>query len=381
MKIKDITVHLVSASWRNFIIVKVTADDGVVGYGEATLADFAKTIEAAVLDYRPYLIGREVDVPAITNFLYTNFYWRGGQMLMSAMSAIEQALWDILGRSSSQPVYRMLGGKAVERIRTYANGFLAGSPSPEECATAARKVVKGLGFGAIKFDPFGAAGPRITKEDLNVSLKRIGAVREAVGDDVDIIIEAHGRFDTDTAIWIADELKAYSPFWFEEPVREENMAAMATVRSRSRVTIASGERLVTKYLFNDFLAARAADIIQPDVCHMGGIKAMCDVASMAEASFVSVAPHNPNGPIATAATLNAMMTMPNGLIMEYWIDAETVRRDLVEDYFDMRAGYVYPSGKPGLGIDVREEAFAKYPYERLHMDIFDKDYSWGKTGL
>jgi galactonate dehydratase len=156
---------------------------------------------------------------------------------------------------------------------------------------------------------------------------------------------------------------------------------MAEVRSRSPVTIASGERLVTKYLFNEFLAARAADVIQPDVCHMGGIRALCDVASMAETSFVSVAPHNPNGPVATAATLNAMMTMTNGLIMEYWIDAEAVRRDLVVDYFDLREGYLYPSNKPGLGIEVREEAFAKYPYKKVHLDIFDKNYSWGKAAV
>ena len=378
MKISDVTVHLVGTSWRNFIIVKVTADNGVVGYGEATLADFARTIEAAVLDYRPHLLGREVDVQAITKFLYNNFYWHGGPILMSATSAIEQALWDILGKSSGQPIYRMLGGKTVERVRTYANGFLGGSGSPEEWASAALKIV-GLGFTAMKFDPFGAAGPRITRSDLNLSLKRIEAIRNAVGEGVDVIIEAHGRFDTDTAIRIANELKTYSPLWFEEPIREENIRAMAEVRSRSPVTIASGERLVTKYLFNEFLAARAADVIQPDVCHMGGIRALCDVASMAETSFVSVAPHNPNGPVATAATLNAMMTMTNGLIMEYWIDAEAVRRDLVADYFDLREGYLYPSNKPGLGIDVREEAFAKYPYKKVHLDIFDKDYSWGKA--
>jgi galactonate dehydratase len=142
VKIADLSVHLLNASWRNFIIVKLTADDGTVGYGEATLGDFEKTIEAAVLDYRPHLLGREIDVPAITTFLYRHFFWRGGPMLMSATSAIEQALWDVLGKSSGQPVYRMLGGKAVDRVRTYVNGFISGDASPEEYGSAASAMAR-----------------------------------------------------------------------------------------------------------------------------------------------------------------------------------------------------------------------------------------------
>ena len=168
MKIKDISVHLVNAVWRNFIIVKVTSDDGIIGYGEGTLADFERTIEAAVYDYKPFLIGKEINIPEITQFLFRHFYWRGGPMLMSAISAIEQALWDILGKSANRPVYAMLGGKANNRVRAYANGFISGSATPQEFGSAAAKVVK-EGFNAIKFDPFGAAGPRITKEEMKTA--------------------------------------------------------------------------------------------------------------------------------------------------------------------------------------------------------------------
>jgi galactonate dehydratase len=375
VKIKDISVHLVKALWRNFIIVKLTADDGTVGYGEATLADFEKTVEAAILDYRPHLIGREMDIPAVLKFLEHNFFWHGGGMLMAARSAIEQSMWDALGKSAGLPVYRMLGGKSVDRVRTYVNGFISGSASPEEYGVAASRVAK-LGFTAMKFDPFGSSGPGITIEEMRLAMKRVEAIRNAVGENIDILIEAHGRFDPDSAIRVAKELEVYSPFWFEEPIREDNIKAMAEVRSRSPVTIAAGERLVTKYSFNDFLAARAAAIVQPDVCHIGGIRAICEIATMAEANYVSVAPHNANGPIATAASLNAIVTMQNGLILEYWIEADSVRRDLMKGQFDLRDGYLYPSEKPGLGIEVNEEAFAKYPYTKLHYDVYDKEMKY-----
>lgn len=376
MKIKDISVHLVNAVWRNFIVVKVTSDDGIIGYGEGTLADFERTIEAAVNDYKPLLIGREIEIPEITQFLFRHFYWRGGPMLMSAISAIEQALWDILGKSCRRPVYTLLGGKASSRVRAYANGFISGSATPEEFGSAAERVVKEEGFNAIKFDPFGAAGPRITRDELKMAISRIEAIRNAIGECPDILIEAHGRFDSTTAISIASELKRFSPLWFEEPVPEDDIKAMAEVKSKSPVTIATGERIVTKYRFQELLAVRAADIIQPDVCHMGGIREITQVAAMAEVNYVSIAPHNPNGPVATAATLNALITMPNALILEFWLDAQKVRRDLIKEYFDVRDGYVYPSSKPGLGVEVNEAALERYPYAKLHQEYFGNEYKY-----
>jgi galactonate dehydratase len=375
VKIKDISVHLVKALWRNFLIAKLTTDDGLVGYGEGTLGDFEKTIEAAVYDYKPLLIGREVSVPAVTNFMYRHYYWHGGPVFMSAMSAIEQAMWDVIGKASGLPVYQLLGGKAVDKVRTYINGFISGGASPEEFGTAAAGVVK-KGFDAMKFDPFGGAGPRISPEEMKLALKRLDAVRHTIGGNVDILVEAHGRFNTETAIKIAGELEPYSPLWFEEPIREDNVRAMAEIRSKSPVTIATGERLVAKKAFRDLLDARAADIIQPDICHMGGIQALRDVASMAEDDYVSVAPHNPNGPVATAASLNLMLAINNGLILEFWVEADQVRRALVRDYFEVKKGYLYPSEKPGLGLEVVDEALAKFPYEKLHLKYFSEEYKY-----
>jgi len=209
-----------------------------------------------------------------------------------------------------------------------------------------------------------------------VALARIEAIRNSIGDTPDILIEAHGRFDSTTAIMIAAELKRYSPLWFEEPVPEDDIKSMAEVKAKSPVTIATGERIVTKYRFQELLAARAADIIQPDVCHMGGIREITQIAAMAEMNYVSVAPHNPNGPVATAATLNALITMPNALILEFWLDAQKVRRDLIKEYFDVRDGYVYPSGRPGLGIEINEEALGRYPYAKLHLEYFGNEYKY-----
>ena len=375
MRIKDISVHFVNALWRNFVIVKIDTDEGITGYGEGTMGDFEKTIEAAISDFKPHLVGREVDVTKITTFLYKGFFWRGGPILMTAISAIEQALWDIMGKARQKPVYMLLGGKAVDKLRIYANGFISGSREPDEYASACSKVVE-QGFDAFKLDPFGGAGPGITRKELNDALERLRAIRDSVGYDVDLLLEAEGRFDVRTAIRIADVVQKFEPYWLEEPIPEEDLLAMRYVREKSHVPIATGERIVTKYRYGELLKAQAADVIQPDVCHVGGIRALIDIGSMAEAQYVPVASHNPNGPIATAATINALVTMSNSLILEFWLDAGTARHDLIKEYFDVRKGWVYPSTKPGLGIEVNEAALKKYPYKKLHVDYFSDTYQY-----
>jgi galactonate dehydratase len=375
LRIKDIRVHFVHALWRNFVIVRTETDDGVVGYGEGTMGDFEKTIEAAINDYRPHLIGREVDIPSIVNLLYAGFFWRGGPILMTAISAIEHSLWDIRGKAAKKPIYELLGGRAVDKVRVYANGFISGSQPPKKYADAVLKQVD-AGFTAVKFDPFGGAGLTASAKELEDGMARVRAIRDAVGSEVDLLIEAEGRFNPSTAVKAARAIERYDPFWIEEPIPEEDLAAMAYVRSRSPVPVATGERIVTKQRYSELLQRRAADIIQPDVCHVGGIKALCTIGSMAENHYIPVAPHNPNGPIATAATLNAMLTMPNSLILEFWLDVERVRRSLLKRYFEVRDGYVYPSKLPGLGIEVNESALTKYPYKKLHVDYYSDDYKY-----
>ncbi len=375
MKIKDIKTYFAAAVWRNFFMVEITTDEGIKGYGEGTLGDFEKTVESAVNDLKPFLVGREIEITEITNFFVRNFFWRNGPILSTAQSAIEQALWDAVGKTLNKPVHLLLGGKAVEKVKVYGNGFISGNASPKEFADAAVQTVD-KGFLALKFDPFGGAGPTITRTNLEKAKSRIGSIRDAVGDDIDLMIEAHGRFNTRTALKIAKEIEKYDPFWFEEPVPEEDIISMSEVRKGSQVPIATGERIISRNRFWELLAQRSADIIQPDVCHMGGILPLVEVGSMANVNYVTVAPHNPNGPIATAASLNALVTMPNALILEFWLDAESVRHDLIEEYFNLKKGYIYPSNKPGLGIDVNEKALTKYPYKKMHLEYFSEEYKY-----
>ncbi len=375
MKIKDIKTYFAAAVWRNFVIVEIEGENGLKGYGEGTLGDFEKSIEAAINDLKPFLIGREIEINEITNFFVRHFFWRNGPVLSTAESAIEQALWDLMGKTVNMPVYKMIGGKAVDKVKVYGNGFISGNESPEEFGKAAVKTIE-RGFYALKFDPFSGSGPTINNKELTLASERIKSIRDSVGDDIDLMIEAHGRFNTRTAIKIASEIEKYNPYWFEEPVPEEDILSMAEVKGNSRVPIATGERILSKNRFWELMVARGADIIQPDVCHMGGIFALSQIGSMANTNYITVAPHNPNGPVATAASLNALITMPNALILEFWLDAETVRHDLITEYFRLKDGYIYPSNKPGLGIEINEEALTKYPYRKMHLEYFSSDYKY-----
>ncbi len=375
MKIKEIKTYFAAAVWRNFFMVEVTTDEGIKGYGEGTLGDFEKTVEAAVNDLKPFLVGREIEITEITDFFLRHFFWRNGPILSTAQSAIEQALWDAVGKTLNKPVHLLLGGKAVDRVKVYGNGFISGNASATEFGKAAAQTVE-RGFYALKFDPFGGSGPGITRKNLDLAKDRVAAIRDSVGDQIDLMVEAHGRFNTRTALKIAGELERYDPFWLEEPVPEEDIISMSEVRKGSQIPIATGERIISRNRFWELLAQRSADIIQPDVCHMGGILPLVEVGSMANVNYVTVAPHNPNGPVATAASLNALVTMPNALVLEFWLDADTVRHDLIEEYFTLKDGYIYPNNKPGLGIEVREKALTKYPYQKMHLEYFSEEYKY-----
>lgn len=375
MKIKSIKTYFAAAVWRNFVIVEIEDENGLKGYGEGTLGDFEKSIEAAINDLTPFLIGREIEINEITNFFTRHFFWRNGPILSTAESAIEQALWDLIGKNVNMPVYKLIGGKAVDKIKVYGNGFISGNMSPEEFGNAAAITVD-KGFIALKFDPFSGAGPTISNKELNLALARIKSIRDRVGEDIDLMIEAHGRFNTRTAIKISNLIERYNPYWLEEPVPEEDILSMAEVKRNSNVPIATGERILSKNRFWELMVNRSADIIQPDVCHMGGILSLVEVGSMANTNYLSVAPHNPNGPIATAASLNALITMSNALVLEFWLDAETIRHDLIKEYFALKDGFIYPSKKPGLGIEINENALTKYPYQKMHLEYFSSSYKY-----
>ncbi len=367
MKITDIKTFTVNCFRTNWVFVKVYTDEGITGVGEGTLEYKEKALEGAIAHIRDNLVGKDPrQIERHYHELCRDAYWRGGAVLMSAVSAVEMALWDILGKSLGVPVYQLLGGKVNDRVRLYVNGWFAGAKEPEEFAAKAKEAVK-RGVTAMKWDPFGKNYLQISNKDLDKALRCIAAVREAVGSEVDLLIEAHGRFDVPTGIKIAQEVAPFKPMLLEEPVPPNNLEALAAVREKSPVPISAGERLYTRYDYNQLFRRRAADYIQPDVSHAGGIMELKKLAAIAEANYIPFAPHNPSGPIANAATLQLAACCPNFCILEIMYSDVIWRKDVTNEQLTYKDGYLTVPDKPGLGIDINEEACLAHPYERHEL--------------
>ncbi|MBQ9856986.1 MAG: galactonate dehydratase [Clostridia bacterium] len=362
MKITDIKTFLVDCFRTNWAFVKVYTDEGITGIGEATLEYKEKSLVGAVEHIREALIGKDpTNIEKIAHDIYRDSYWRNGPVLMSALSAVEMALWDILGKRLNVPVYKLLGGKTMDKVRIYVNGWFAGAKTPEEFGQKAAIAVK-RGITAMKWDPFGKSYLEISNKDLDTALKCIQAVREAAGDGVDLLIEGHGRFNVPTGIKIAKELEQFKPMWFEEPTPPDNLEALRAVRDKSPVAISAGERLYNLKQFKDLFEMRAADYIQPDVSHAGGIMELKKIAAMADTYYIPFAPHNPSGPVACAASLQLAASTTNFSILEIMYSDVPWRKDVTNESLHYEDGYIEIPDKPGLGIEINEEECLKHPY-------------------
>ncbi len=362
MKIIDIKTFVVDCFRTNWVFVKVYTDEGIDGVGEGTLEYKEQALVGAIEHIRSYLIGKDpLTIEKHFHDIYRDAYWRGGAVLMSALSAVEMALWDILGKSLGVPVYQLLGGKVNDDCRIYINGWFAGAKTPEEFGEKAKAAVK-RGVTAMKWDPFGKSYLQISNKELDNALRCIAAVREAVGNEADLLIEGHGRFDVPTGIKIARELEAFKPMWFEEPVPPNNLEALKAVRDKSPVAISAGERLYTRYDYNPLFEMRACDYIQPDISHAGGIMELKKLAAIAEAKYIPFAPHNPSGPVANAATLQLAACCPNFAILEIMYSDVAYRKDITDEQLIYRDGRIQISDRPGLGIELNEEACLAHPY-------------------
>jgi len=363
MKITDLQTYVVHCYRTNWVFVKIDTDQGISGAGEATLEIKEKTAEAAVLELKDYLLGKDPRrIERHFHVMYRDSYWRTGPVLMSALSAVEMALWDISAKELDVPVYRLLGGKCNDRVKAYANAWFAGARTPEAFAEKAKAAVA-RGFRALKWDPFGSAYMNISGKELDDVLAVVGAVRDAVGGAVDLLIEGHGRFNVPTACTIARELEPFRPLFFEEPVPPDNLDALADVRAKSRISIAAGERLYHRCQFRKLFERRAADVVQPDVSHAGGLGECKKIAAMAEAYQLPFAPHNPSGPVANAATLQLAACTPNFYLFETMATDIPWRKDLTTERLVFKDGHFEIPDRPGLGLELIEEAFADYPYE------------------
>ena len=363
MRITDIKTFKVDCFRTNWVFVKVYTDEGIDGVGEATLEYKEKALEGAVEHLREALVGQNpLNIEKISHDAYRDAYWRGGAVLMSALSAVEMALWDILGKTLGVPVYQLLGGKVNDKVRIYVNGWFAGAREPEEFAEKAR-LAAARGVTALKWDPFGKAYLEISGADLDKALRCVAAVREAVGNRVDLLIEGHGRFNVPTAIRIARELEQFKPMFFEEPTPPDNLEALKAVRDKSPVAVSAGERLYTLKAYKDLFEMRAADYIQPDVSHAGGIMELKKIAAVSEAYYIPFAPHNPSGPVANAATLQIAACCPNFSILEIMYSDVEWRKDVSDEKLEYRDGYITIPDRPGLGIEINEEECLKHPYQ------------------
>ncbi|MEO6522501.1 MAG: galactonate dehydratase [Mucilaginibacter sp.] len=367
MKITKIETFICHAYRTNWVFVKVLTDMGIHGVGEATLEMRELTVVAAVNELNRYLVGKDPhDIEAFWHDNYRDSYWRGGVVLMSALAAVDMALWDIKGKDMGVPVYQLLGGKVREKVPCYANGWFAPAKTPAEFAAKAKEAVS-KGFKGLKWDPFGSAYMNISRQEFSGAMECVEAVVATVGSEVEIMIEGHGRFNIPTAIRIGRALEKFDITWFEEPIPPDNMEGLAEVRRQIKVPIAAGERLYTRWDFRNFLKLECADFIQPDVSHAGGISEIRKIAAMAECYHIPLCPHNPSGPVANAATLHIAASTPNFYLLETMMSDVPYRNDISTESICLDEGLMSINNKPGLGIDINEEVIKQYPYQPRNL--------------
>ena len=367
MKITDIKTYIMDAYRTNWTFIKVETDEGISGWGEASLGTQEMALSGCVEDLKRLIIGRNpLEIEKMTFEVYRDIYWKGGPVLMSAISGIEMAMWDIMGKYLNVPVSTLLGGKIRDKVKMYANAWFVGAKTPEQFAAKAKETVA-LGVKALKWDPFGSSHMTIENDVLQNAVDIVGAVREAVGNSVDLLIECHGRFNPYTAVTISKKLEEFNIFLMEEPCPPDNFESLAAVKRKSNIPISAGERVYSIYGFEALFAKNAVDIAQPDIFHTGGIFESKKIAAMAEAKHIPVSFHNPSGPVSNAAILQLAATVPNFVIHEIMLTDGKFRKDVSDERVVFEDGYILINDKPGLGIEINEDIIGNYPYKPRNL--------------
>jgi galactonate dehydratase len=364
MKITGIKTFLCFAHRTNWVFVKVFTDQaGLWGTGEATLEYKEHAVIAACTELERDLIGRDPrNIESIWHDTYRDAYWRGGPVLMSAISAIDIALWDILGKELGVPVWRLLGGKVRDSVSCYANAWFVSARTPEEFAEKAAAAIN-RGFRAIKWDPFSSSYRNITPQDFQQAIRCVESVADAVKGKAEIIIEGHGRFDLPTALRIGKTLESFDILWFEEPIIPDTIESLADLRQRIKVPLSFGERLYGRWSFRTLLEARACDYVQPDVSHAGGITELRNIAVLADTHHIPFCPHNPSGPVANAATLQLAASQPSYFLHETMATDITWRNEICDEKIEFINGQMKIPGRPGIGIEINEAEIKKHPFQ------------------
>jgi galactonate dehydratase len=367
--------------WRNLTFVIVETDEGLSGVGEARMLNHTDALLGYLQEAGAnHVIGSDpFQIEDLVQRMFRNDFARAGQITMSAIAVVEMACWDIVGQALGVPVYQLLGGAVRQRIPAYANGWYTVERSPDEFHAAAQRVVA-RGYRALKVDPFGAGFYELSRAEKLRSVGLIEAVRAAVGPDAEILVEMHGRFNPVTAVELTRELAPSRPGWVEEPVPPENLRALQKASEAIAPLgnpVATGERLHTPHEFRELFELQAADIIQPDITHYGGILATKKLAAWADAYYMLIAPHNVGGPVATAAALHLAACTPNFKIQEHfndfadaWVKGAAVGLPEVDP---ADGCFSLPSG-PGLGVKLDEAFIAEHPRQRIFFNLFEENW-------
>jgi galactonate dehydratase len=382
MKVVDVVTTVAGAPWRELTFVELVTEDGRRGVGEVRMVTKTDTLLACISE----LAGRHVvgmdpfDRETLAFRVLRSEYERPGVVTQSALAAFDIACWDLIGQELNVPVWKLLGGKYRDRVTAYANGWYQTDRDPGALAECANEVVA-RGYAALKLDPFGSAWMSLASAERRRSIDIVAAVREAVGPDVQLMIEMHGRFSPAAAAEIVADLDGFSPAWFEEPVPFDNPTGLARVRSATQSPIATGERIHLLPDFRRIIEQGLIDIIQADLTHFGGFTGLRRLAGWAEAYDLPLAPHNVCGPVGTAANIHFAIATPNHLILEHFNDfADTWVSDLVDasPAIDPVDGCFPVPTEPGLGVRLNHGAFAEHP--RTHAGIFLFNDGWEQRG-
>jgi len=365
VKITRIETFLVGHGWNNLLFTRLHADNGLTGIGEGTMQWQARTVATAV-DHMAerYVLGASpFEVERLVQAMYRNEYARGGPVLNSAIASIEFALWDICGKALGQPVHNLLGGRVHETIAAYANGWFDAEHGSGDIAAAAQRALA-LGYRGLKFDPFWGLGRDPDRADIRRGMENVIAVRAAVGRDVGVFVDGHGRFSVGAASVIAHQLAEAGVDWFEEPVEPENYAALGQVARPAGLQITTGERCFSRYHVPRLLAEGHPDIVQPDPIQVGGLLEAKKIAVLADSAYLPVSFHCPFGPVATAAALQLYAATTNVVLQESFAEFDALWcRELITNY-PIPVGGAYPvSTLPGLGIELNETVVRDHPYQ------------------
>ena len=350
---------------RNWLMVKINTDDPkIFGLGDASPMESEEEVKSLITRWtNDFLVGKDpLDSEVHWTTLYHVPHERGGRLASTALSGIDIALWDLKGKILGKPVYQLLGGAHRKQIRVYANGWYTNPGTPQQNADEAKKVVD-MGYTAMKFDPFGQTNYyKISLAEAQLAQDRVAAVRKAVGPNVDILVEAHAKFDVMNAIQLGKRLEEYRPLFYEEPVSEERVAELVEVRRKVNIPIATGERLYTKFPFAEIVERHAADVLQPDIANAGGITELKKIAILAEAKHITMAPHNVCSPVGAIAEMHLDASIINFEIQEYHAEFYSDQYFTVcPGFIRQKDGYVTLSDAPGLGLELDEDEIAKHP--------------------